>query len=301
VREGEVLVEIEPERYRLAVDEARAALDQAEAAADEAEAGLARRTSANEKNEGLIPTEEMDTWKTRVTTARAEVASRAAALERAERNLRDAQAAAPVSGVVQTRDVQTGSYVQPGALLTTIVRRDPLLLRFQVPESEAARIPRNARARFRVQQSNVDHEARIVHVADSADPATRMVAVTAEVVRPEESLRPGSFAEVVVPIGSSKDAPVIPQTAVRPSERGFVAFVVSGETAHERVVSLGLRTPEGLVEVVGGLAPGESLVVRGAEALRDGAQVRVAAPRAADADSSRQALPDSTHTAGAPS
>ena len=78
-----------------------------------------------------------------------------------------------------------------------------------------------------------------------------------------------------VPIGSSTDAPVIPQTAVRPSERGFLAFVVSGAKASERVLELGLRTPDGLVEVRHGLAPGESLVVRGAEALHDGAKVRV--------------------------
>ena len=70
-------------------------------------------------------------------------------------------------------------------------------------------------------------------------------------------------------------APVIPQTAVRPSERGFLAYVVQDDVAHERVLTLGMRTPDGLVEVRGGLRPGERLVVRGAEALREGAPVRI--------------------------
>ncbi len=281
VREGETLVEIEPERYRLAMEEARAALEQAKASGEEADAGLARRVSANEKNPGLVPTEEIDAWKTRVTTARAEVASREASLQLAERNQRDAHAQAPVSGTIQTRDIQTGTYVQPGALLTTLVRRDPLLLRFQVPEGEAARLPRNGQARFEVRDSEGEHTAKIVHVGDSADPATRMVAVTAEVVRPDASLRPGAFAEVVVPVGDAKDATVIPQTSVRPSERGFLAFVVENDAARERILTLGLRTAQGLVEVKSGLAPGERLVVRGAEALTDGAKVKVA-PSAAD-------------------
>jgi hypothetical protein len=88
-------------------------------------------------------------------------------------------------------------------------------------------------------------------------------------------LRPGAFAEVTVPVGSAREAPVVPQTAIRPSEKGFLAYVVEGETARERVLQLGLRTADGRVEVRDGLAVGERLVVRGAEALTEGAGVAV--------------------------
>ncbi len=57
---------------------------------------------------------------------------------------------------------------------------------------------------------------------------------------------------------------------MRPSERGFLAYVVEDDKAHERVLELGLRTADGMVEVREGLKPGERLVVRGAEALKDG-------------------------------
>jgi multidrug efflux pump subunit AcrA (membrane-fusion protein) len=70
---------------------------------------------------------------------------------------------------------------------------------------------------------------------------------------------------------------VIPQTAVRPSERGFLAYVVEGDVARERELTLGLRTADGRVEVRSGVKPGEKLVIRGAEALQDGAKVRVTA------------------------
>ncbi|MBK8233585.1 MAG: efflux RND transporter periplasmic adaptor subunit [Candidatus Eisenbacteria bacterium] len=279
VREGDVLVEIEPERYRLATEEARAALEKAEAALAEAEAGLARREGANERTTGLIPGEEIGTWRTRVRSEKAEVAARRAAVELAERNQRDAQARAPFSGTIQTRDVQTGRYVQPGTLLTTLIRRDPLLLHFQVPESDAGRLSPGQTARFTVRNNPRVFDARLQHVGDAADAASRMVAVVAVIADPDHSvLRAGAFAEVVIPVGVAIDAPVVPQTAVRPSERGFLSYVIEGGLARERVLTLGLRTPEGLVEVREGLAPGESLVVRGGEALRDGAKVRVAAP-----------------------
>ncbi|HEX9902634.1 MAG TPA: efflux RND transporter periplasmic adaptor subunit, partial [Acidobacteriota bacterium] len=72
---------------------------------------------------------------------------------------------------------------------------------------------------------------------------------------------------------------------VRPSERGFIAYVVEGDKAVERVLNLGMRTIEGQVEVLSGLRLGEILVIRGAEALRDGAQVKISSPSAAPSTS----------------
>jgi len=272
---GKVLVEVEPKRYALALESVRAALARAEAAEADARAALERRQRAEAQSPGLIKGEEMETFRARALTATAELMAARTAAEKAELDLRDARVRAPIGGVIQTRTVQTGQYVQPGTLLASLVRRDPLLLRFQVPEREAARMRTGQRAFFRVRGDSVERPATTAHVSDAADSATRMVSVTARIEAGDGQVRPGSFAEVRVPVGDSAPAPVIPQMAVRPSERGFLAFVVEGEVARERVLLLGLRTAEGLVEVRSGLRAGEQLVVRGAEALRDGSAVRV--------------------------
>jgi len=277
VEPGQALVEIEPDRYRLAVQSARAALAKAEASLAEAQASLGRREGAVTQNPGLIPGEELETWRTRVNTAQAEAAQARAALELADLNLRDAFARAPFAGAIQTRTVQTGQYVQPGATLATLVRRDPLLLRFQVPEQEAAPLRPGLRASFEVRDDERQFTALLTHVAESADPASRMVAVTAQIDDPaREALRPGTFAQISIPVGAAAQAPVIPQIAVRPSERGFLSYVVEGGVARERVLVLGMRTADGQVEVRSGVRPGDSLVVHGAEALYEGAPVRVA-------------------------
>lgn len=272
-----VLAEIDPERYRLAAESARAALAKAEASVAEAKSGLERRESVNAKNPDLVRGEEVQSWRTRLASAVADVEASKTALALAELNLRDAFVRPPAAGVVQSRTVETGRYVQPGAVIATLVRREPLLLRFRVPETEASPLAPGQEARFEV-RGGLDkiYRATITLVGAAADARDRMVAVTARVDDPDRGeLRPGAFAEVEVPVGAASDAPVIPQTAIRPSDRGFLAFVVEEGVARERVLQLGLRTADGRVEVRSGLAPGESLVVRGAEALRDGAQVIV--------------------------
>lgn len=279
---GRTLVEIETERYRLAVESAQASYEKAEASKADAEAGLKRRETVTTQNPGLIPGEEVETWRTKVLTAASDVAEKRSALNQAKLNLRDAFVKAPISGVIQTRTVQTGQYVQTGTVLATLVRRDPLLLRFRVPERDAARIKPGQEARFRVRDDSREFTAKVVHVAEAADDVSRLVDITADVNDPSDrTLRPGSFAEITVPVSSSREAAVIPASAVRPSERGFIAYVVEGDKAAERILTLGMRSADGQVEVLSGLKMGETLVVRGSEALQNGVTVRVIAPGSA--------------------
>jgi multidrug efflux system membrane fusion protein len=276
---NQVLVEIETERYRLAVESAQASYEKAEASKAEAEAGLQRRETVITQNPGLIPGEEVETWRTKVLTAASDVAEKRSALNQAKLNLRDAFVRAPIAGVIQTRTVQTGQYVQMGTVLATLVRRDPLLLRFKVPERDAARIKPGQEARFRVREDSREFTAKVVHVAESADDVSRLVDVTANIDDPSDrTLRPGSFAEITVPVSSTREAAVIPVSAVRPSERGFIAYIVEGDKAVERILTLGMKSADGQVEVLSGLKVGEVLVIRGSEALQNGVTVRMIAP-----------------------
>jgi len=279
VKKGQVLVEIDPARFNLAVRSAKATLDRIIATQDEAKKNLERRENAGADGAGVFSKEDVDSWRTRLRTASAQVSEAKAQVDEANLNLRDAYVRAPIEGKMQTRTVQTGQFVQAGTVLGTVLRRDPLLLRFPVPEADAPRLKAGMTTKFRVTGTDRDYTAKITLVADAADPATRMVPVVAEVDdEQKDALRPGAFADVTVPVGATEDSPVIPQTAIRPSERGFLAYVIENNVAMERVLTLGMRTADGRVEVRKGLKPGEMLVVRGAEPLKDGATVRVVQP-----------------------
>ena len=213
------------------------------------------------------------------------MAEKKAALAQAELNLRDAYVRAPVAGIIETRRVQTGQYVQPGTVLATLVRREPLLLRFSVPAPEAAALRTgHDRPASACASDSQNYEARITHVAQAADPASRMVTVTAEVTgqRDKAGLRPGAFAEVVVPIGGAAGGAGAAADRGAPHRARLRGLRGRGQRrpraradpgpAHRRRRGRGARAAS---------RPGELVVVRGAEALRDGAAVEVEKPEPA--------------------
>ena len=279
VKAGDVLVIVESERYQIGVEQAQSELEKAQAAQKAAEAALNRRLTATKDSPGLVPGEEIEQKQTAVDTAKADVASAKQALHIAQLNLRDSFVKAPIAGVVQTRTVQQGQYLQAGAVLATILQRDPLLLRFQVSEQDAPRLQPGMEASFQLKESSRAYTAKLTLVAGAADPATRMVPVTAEVDTTEHQyrLRPGAFATVSVPVGAAREGIVVPSLAVQPTEKGNVVYVVDDKhIAHAQVVQLGMHTADGGVELSRGATAGEQIVVRGLDPLTDGAPVKVA-------------------------
>jgi RND family efflux transporter MFP subunit len=185
---------------------------------------------------------------------------------------------APIAGVIQSRTVQTGQYLNPGNVLATLLQRDPLLLQFGVAEQDAPRLSTGMIANMTMRESTKVYAAKIILVADAADPTTRLVPVTAQVDDTAHKywLRPGAFCEVSVPVGNARAAIVVPSLAVQPTQGGNVAFTVDDKNvAHLRNVQLGMYTPEGGVEVTTGLADGDLLVVEGFEALSDNSPVAI--------------------------
>jgi membrane fusion protein, multidrug efflux system len=266
-----VLVEIEPERYRLAVSSAEANLAKANALLAEATSALQRRVTANRDNPGLIAEEEVQLTQARLETMKSDVALAQSAL-----------AVAPLAGVLQNRLVQTGAFVQVGTVLATLQRREPLLVNFRVPTDDAMRMMLGQAIQFTVDDSGNNYDAVIKYIAAGADPKTRLIDVTAHVNNAaQKALFPGSFARITIPLKTTTSM-VVPLSAIRPSERGFLAFVIqekeNEQRAQERVLKLGMRTADGQVEVHSGLAIGERLVIRGTSALSDGVTVLLSSP-----------------------
>jgi membrane fusion protein, multidrug efflux system len=279
VKTGHVLAYIDSRRYQLAVSSARAAVEKAEATQADIGRGLERREGASRENPGLIPGEEIEGYQTKLRTAKADVDQAREALKTAQLNLSDSSVKTPSGGVIQTRSVETGQFVQAGTVLATLIRSDPLLLRFEVTTAEAPRLKVGMPVQLTLRESAQPYTAKITLVAAAADPKSRLVPITAEVAQDRKYwLRPGAFVNVSVVVGAGRPNPVVPQLAVRPSDRGFLAFVVEDNVAKERLLKLGMHTPDGAVEVRQGLASGEKLVVRGAEPLVDGVKVRIVPP-----------------------
>jgi multidrug efflux system membrane fusion protein len=276
------ILRIDPERYRLEAERARATLEQARAEQDRAGADLKRREALARSD--LLSAEELTRSRSDSARLTASVEVAKAALGIAQQNLQRSEVRPQVSGVINTRTVDTGQFVQVGTVLATIVDSSRLRLRFKVSEGESLRATVGGSVTFRVAPLGPrDFTARIYHVGRVADTTTRQVEVLAWVENPGE-LKPGFFAEVTLAGERREHALVVPESAIQASEQGFVTYVVEGETARLRPIQLGLRTGTGIVEILSGLKPGQTVVTEGSDRLDDGIPVEVVtgdAPKAA--------------------
>lgn len=277
IKTGQTLVIIDSERYALSVNSSKAALEKAQASQKDVEGQVSRREGAMAAHPGLIPGEELETYRTKTLTAKADTSVAQENLKTAQINLRDSAVRAPMDGIIQTRTVETGQYVNAGTVMATLLRQDPMLLRFNIEPQEAPRIKPGMMADFTMRETQQAFQAKITLVAGAADPTTHMVSVTAEVAADAKKywLRPGAFCDVAINVGASRDAPVIPRGAMRATDHGYVVYVIdNNDVAAEKVIQIGMSTKDGYVEIREGLKDGDWIVVRGGDALAPGAKVK---------------------------
>ncbi|MEK7415227.1 MAG: efflux RND transporter periplasmic adaptor subunit [Planctomycetota bacterium] len=273
VQAEQVLVAIEPERFRIAVERARAAQLKAEAQVVESSAALARREKLGRD---MVPDEELVTWQSRLAQANADVALAKAGKAQAELDARDAIIRAPLSAIIESRSVKPGQFLPVGVVVATQVQRLPMRLSARVTTAEAAYLVAGQQVRV-VPTAGGELVGKLVLVGAKADAGSRTVEVIAEISAAPDTVVAGGFAELVAIAHSAQQRPAIPQRALRTTERGYVAFVAVAEGDHHvarvRLVEVGLRSSDGWVEIRSGLTAGESLITVGADGIRDGQTV----------------------------
>jgi len=273
VQAGQVLVEIEPERFRIAVDRAHAQQHKAEVQVAEMQASLERRELLDAQGQGQIPAEELGAWRSRLAQAQADVALAKAEMEQAQLDARDAGIRAQLAGVIESRSVKAGQYLAVGTVVATQVQRLPLRLSARVTTAEATMLAIGQAAQVCLTTGQC-LDGHLVLIGTAADAGSRTVEVIVEVPTAPPTVVAGCFAELVALGSDAIPSLVIPQSALRATERGYQGFVAVEEggrsIARARIIEAGLRTADGWVEARTGVAAGELLVVNGADSLRDG-------------------------------
>lgn len=249
-----------------------------------------------------------------VTLADAEVSAAKATLDRAAYNLRRSQVQPPYRGRINKRLVTKGSYVDEKTVVATMADLSHLRLTTYVPESATSTVrdllDRRDRA-FEISRvlsgmdgvgglvwqhlkasdlpSAFDPEfvavslpkhkfrARVFYLSTIGDPTTHQFECKAEIVLTDGSptLLPGFTARVRIPLETKPNAILVPEEALRSTERGWLVFVPEKRVgkdgkaewlARRVTVDPGFRS-EGMVEIRAGLSGNEWIVRRGADAL----------------------------------
>jgi len=179
---------------------------------------------------------------------------------------------APFDGTIGLRSVDVGGYVSIGAKIANLVALRPLRIEFSVPERLAGIVAPGDSVAFRVEGSARSYPATVSAVEPKIDESTRTVRVRAVCKDPDKKVVPGAFAKVEMSLGKKSHALMVPSEALVGGIAGYSVFLVKNGTAETRAVTTGIRD-ERNVEILDGLAEGDSVMTTGLLSVRPGAQV----------------------------
>ncbi|PZF77221.1 efflux transporter periplasmic adaptor subunit [Aestuariivirga litoralis] len=203
-----------------------------------------------------------------------------AAVEAARVRLDKLTIAAPFSGTLGFRNVSEGAYVTAGTALVKLDKTDRLQVSFAVPELQQQAVMDAATVTFTADAvPGETFTATIDALNPVIDVNGRALQVRADADNAAGRLRPGLLVRVAVK-GPEREAVMVPESAVVQRAKGAMVYTLSGDKVTEVKVRLGKRV-EGKVEVLDGIAAGDTVVTAGNAQLSNGAKVEVVSTAAA--------------------
>jgi membrane fusion protein (multidrug efflux system) len=170
------------------------------------------------------------------------------------------------------RNISNGAYVSPASVIAVINQTEQLKLDFSIPEKYIGKIRNGQEVSFRFEGSNESLTARIVATESRVTENSRSLLVRARVDAKKSFLLPGSFAKVTIGFDPDPNALMIPTQAILPQARGKKVILYKGGIAVFTEVKTGSRTSD-QVQIIEGLAPGDSVVTTGLLSVRPDASI----------------------------
>jgi RND family efflux transporter MFP subunit len=277
VKEGTTLFTIEPDTYKLKLEQAQAAEAGAQASLKQAEADFKRQTDLVARQAVSQATLDQSTSardNAQANLQQAQVNTKIAAVNYGYTNV-----VAPFDGIVSAHLVSVGELVGAASptQLATIVQLDPIYVSFNVNEQDVLRIRADALRRGLTAddlrqvpievglqtESGYPHQGKLDYAAPTINQSTGTLSVRGVLPNPERVLLPGYYVRVRVPYDQQQNALLVPDVALGSDQAGRYVLVVNNDNVVEqRKVRTG--PTEGDLRVIeGGLKPDDRVVVAG--------------------------------------
>jgi len=276
VKKGTLLFTIEPEPYKVKLDQAKAAQDGAAATLRQAEAEYQRQSQLASRDFASKST--YDQALATRDSARANLVQAQTNTRIAEINLGYTKVVAPFDGIVTAHLVSVGELVGTSPTqLASIVQLEPIYVNFNISEADVLRV----RAEMRRQgltpadlkkipaevglqsETGYPHKGLLDYAAPTLNPSTGTLPVRAIFPNTDRALLPGNFVRVRVPVQEQAEALLVPEVALGSDQGGRYVLVVNGENVVEqRKVGVGQVVGEMRV-IETGLKADDRVVVSG--------------------------------------
>ena len=181
---------------------------------------------------------------------------------------------APFTGRIGLREVSVGSYLNPGALIATVYRIDPIKIDFSIPGRYLNDINVGDKLKFSVDAYDEQFEGEIYALEPQIDLQSRSIKLRAKSPNPGQKLLPGQFAKIQLILDEIQDAILVPSIAVIPELNQTKIFTYKDGEVNTKIVKTGIRTAD-KVQIVEGLEPGEIVITSGLLQIRPGMKVNV--------------------------
>ena len=287
VKVGEVVAEIDARPYRAQLEQASGQLARDQALLANAQLDVARYRDLQTKDS--IAQQQVDAQEALVRQYQGTVQTDRGAVDNARLQLDFTQIRAPISGRLGLRQVDVGNMVHAsdstGIFVLTQTR--PITVVFAIPADQLAAVLPRVRAGETLRVDAWDREGRarlasgrLLTLDNQIDTATGTVKLKAEFDNDDDALFPNQFVNVRLRAETRSGAILVPIAAISRGAQGTFAYVVDADThkVSTRSVTLGPSTAD-VVAIEKGLEAGELVVTDGADKLRQGSQVELAAPR----------------------
>jgi len=279
VTAGEVLAEIDPRTYQAALNQANGQLLRDQAQLANARLDLQRYRTLLSQNS--IARQQVDTQAATVRQAEATVQADQAVVETAAINLGYTKIVSPVGGRVGLRQVDIGNIVDASTSgIVVVTQLQPISVLFSVPEDSIDAIMDRVKAGAILAVEAYDRgqtkklaTGTLSTVDNQIDTTTGTVKLRAMFDNAHDDLFPNQFVNVRLLVSTLHKQTAVPSAAIQRGTSGTFVFAVNVDnTVSMRPVSLG-PTDGDKIAITRGLKPGETVVVDGADRLRDGAEV----------------------------
>jgi multidrug efflux system membrane fusion protein len=282
VKKGDLLAQIDSRPYEATLAQAKGQLARDEAMLKGAQVDLTRYQGLAAQN--AVPHQTLDTQIALVAQDQGTVEADKAAVKSAEVNLQYCRILSPLDGRVGLRQVDQGNYVTPGDAngLVVITQLQPISVLFTVPEDNLQAISKRLQSGAVLPATAYDRsgatklaEGTLQTFDSQIDQTTGTIKLRAQFSNDNRGLYPNQFVNIRLLLDTHKDVTTMSTAGIQRGVPGtFVYLINADNTVSVRPVQLGVTDGE-RVEVISGLAPGESIVIDGADKLRDGAKINV--------------------------
>jgi multidrug efflux system membrane fusion protein len=282
VHKGQLLAQIDPRPYEVALEQDKAQLARDEATFKQAQMDLTRYETLSQQQSIARQTYEDQVWT--VKQDQGTVDYDKGLIKAQELNLTYCRIVAPTDGRVGLRQIDPGNYVQTSSTagIVVLTKLNPTTVEFAVPEDSLPQIMARVRSGAVLPVTAFDR-ANVTQLATGqlaatdteVNTTTGTVMLRANFDNSNEALFPSQFVNVVMLLDTLKDAVTVPVRAVQRGAPGnYVYLVGDDDTVSVHPVTLGPQDGD-FYAVTAGLSPGDRVVTDGADRLRDGAKVSI--------------------------